>query len=421
MIKKSFWGFNKSELQYNLNSSPFQDIPIPRKAIVFLKKTDEEFREKLFQVGNQVKTGQKLSYSQDSADYVISPVTGKIIDIFSYSDAFGVSYDGITIESKGNDEWDNSFSGKASLDLAINFLENIPGKFSFRKFKNASNKIDTIIINGMDTDLGTTINQEIVKTNSANIKKGIETLKKITGVKNYLLVVPETLREEASHAGAEVKIIPSTFPNGLPAMIIKNLLNKIIPAGGNPEDIGVSVISTESTANIATTFDAKKISVIKALSIVGKDGKITNVKARIGTPISDILAKCNIFLEENDRIILGGPMLGMATYSKDLPIEPDTDAITIQSESESSKVTDYPCINCGECVRICPARIQVNLLGRFAEFGLYEDAEQYDLHSCIECALCAFVCTARRPLMQYIKLAKHEFGLTKISEAVNEQ
>ncbi|MDO9527980.1 MAG: 4Fe-4S dicluster domain-containing protein [Syntrophales bacterium] len=419
MIKKSFLGLKKPELKYNVETLPFEDVPIPQEATVFLK-TNGKSGEKLFKIGDETKTGQKLKASSDSPEYVISPVTGKITSIFSYSDAFGENYDGIKIESSESDDWDDQFKGEATLETAIEFLEFAPGKCSFRKFNDAPGKIDTIIINGMDVDLGITVNQEIVRTDSSKIKEGINSLKKITGVSNFILAVPENLYGEANSTGTTVKSIPATFPNALPIMIIKNALDKVVPAGKKPEDIGVAVISAESAVTVGEAFATGKIPVTKALSVVGKDGTVTNVKARIGTPIGDVLAKCNITLEENDRIILGGPMMGTATYSKDFPIEPNTDAITVQSESDSAQVSDYPCINCGECVRVCPAKIQVNLLCRFAEFALYEDAERYDLDSCIECGLCAYVCTAKRPLLQYIKLAKHELELIKLSEAVNE-
>ncbi len=419
MIKKSFLGLKKPEFRYNVETLPFEDIPIPQEATVFLK-TNGKSGEKLFKVGDEIKTGQKIKGSPDSSDYAIAPVTGKITSIFSYSNALGEPYDGIKIESSGSDDWDDQLTGDATLDAAIDFLECAPGKFSFRKFRDASNKIDTIIINGMDVDLEVTANQGIIKENSSKLKQGIDIFRKITGVSNFILAIPESLSGGVNSSGATVKTVPAIFPNALPIMLIKNVLDKVVPAGKSPENIGVTVISAESVIAVGETFATRKVPVTKALSVVGKDGTVTNVKARIGTPIGNILAKCNITLEENDRVILGGPMMGTTTYSKDLPIEPDTDAITVQSESDSAQISTYPCISCGECVRICPVKIQVNLLCRFAEYAMYEDAEENDLYSCIECGLCAYVCTARRPLLQYIKMAKYELGLIKLSEAINE-
>jgi len=186
----------------------------------------------------------------------------------------------------------------------------------------------------------------------------------------------------------------------------------VIPAGKRPEDIGISVISVESVAALGSAFATGKIPITKLLTVIGKDGNIFNVRTRIGSPIANLLAGCHISLEEMDKLILGGPMRGVPTYSKELPVEPDTDAILVQDIEHSLVFNDHPCINCGACVRVCPAGIQVNLLGRYIEFGFYEEAGKHDLFSCIECGLCAYVCTAKRPLLQFIITAKHELQVS---------
>jgi len=102
-------------------------------------------------------------------------------------------------------------------------------------------------------------------------------------------------------------------------------------------------------------------------------------------------------------------MQGVAAYTLYHPVQPDTDTILIQDRDEIPYVSDYPCINCGKCVRICPANVPVNLLVRFLEANMYDEAaDNFDLKSCIECGLCSYVCTSRIPLFQYIRLGKHQ-------------
>jgi electron transport complex protein RnfC len=201
---------------------------------------------------------------------------------------------------------------------------------------------------------------------------------------------------------------------------MKDMLGKVVPAGKSPEDIGVCFISAEAVASIGNAFNSGQIPVTKIFTLVKKDGSKSLVSARIGTPASDIFKAFNITLNENDRIIFGGPMTGSSVYSEDHPIQPDTDAIIVQDRDDIPVISDYPCTNCGDCIRVCPANIQIDMLVRFLEAGQYQEAaDQYDLYSCIECGLCSYVCVSGMPIFQYIRSAKYELGRANTAEATN--
>ena len=421
MIKKSFIGLVKPRLQYNLIPDQTRDLPVPSKVILLLKEPKHGGHASALKVGDAVKTGQRLSAAPDSDEYVISSVTGTISAMAPHVGTLGQRYTAITIDAGSQDEWDDSFNKTPTLDTGLKFFEYAPGSPSFKAFTDPENTIRTIVIAGMDQDVLLTANQCVVQNEAAAIKSGVDALKQMTGADRILIAVPENLVQQANTTGAEVKVVRATYPNSLPHMIMKDVLGQVVSAGDTVEDEGVFFINAEAVAALGTAFETGRLCVTKVVTVAGKDGSTTNVRTRIGTPINDVLQACNVSLNDRDRLILGGPMRGAATYSEDLGLEPDTDGIVVQDDVDSAQTTDYPCINCGECIRICPVKIPVNMLVRFLEARLYEDAAaMYDLHCCIECGLCSYVCVSRIPIFQYIKLGKYELSLIETAEAANE-
>ncbi len=421
MIKRSFWGLAKPRLNYSVTVGAVEELPVPSKVILLLKEPQNGGRGNGLKVGDSVKTGQRLSASPEGAEYVISSVTGTISDIAPYVGMLGQKCKAITIDASGQDDWDDSFSKEPTLDAALKFFEYAPGNPSFKAFADPEKSIGTIVINGMDQDLLLTANQYVVQNEAADIKGGVDALKKMTGVDRIVITVPENLVQQASNTGADVRSVNATYPSSLPHMIMKDVLGQVVLAGDTVEDAGVAFMCAEAMAALGTAFQTGRPRVTKIVTVVGKDGKTTNVRTRIGTPLKDVLQACNVSPNDRDRIIMGGPMTGAAAHSEELGVEPGTDGIVVQDEANSAQVTDYPCINCGECVRICPVKIPVNMLVRFLEGRFYEDARAlYDLDCCIECGLCSYVCISRIPIFQYIKLGKYELSLIEIAEAANE-
>ena len=425
MIKNSFFALAKPILKYPTvgvsGQEAIREIPLPSRVSLHLQGLHSDNGGLLVKTGDGVRTGQKLRIAAESRDYIISPVTGTIAAISRHPGYLGQVYHAISMDVAEEEVPDVEFeeAGRTpNSENVSNYLRSLPGAPDFASLIDVQPPLEVLVINGIDRDLLITTNQDVVRNATGELRDGVKHVKEITGVKRILLVVPPDLESQAKKTGVEVAVVDPFYPDTLPKMLVKNVLGREVPAGGRCEDVGVGFVSAEAVAALAGAFNTGKIPVEKRLTVIGKDGMSVNVKARIGTPIRAILEALNLEAGHGDRVVLGGPMTGRAVFSEETPISYDTDAIMIQDKGDSIGNSDAHCVNCGECVRACPADVPVNMLIRFLENRLYEEAaEQYDLHSCIECGLCSYVCIARIPIFQYIMLGKYELVQIQMKNA----
>jgi electron transport complex protein RnfC len=408
MLKKSFLGLTNPRIEYELLpvKVPEPERVAPSKTVtLFHSKNGDQSAAPAFQTGDRVKTGQKIALFAGEPAYVISSVTGTISSISPYTGDFGKTYSAITIAVDENEELDDPFDNQTiDLETAIAHLSFIPGNPAYSALTEPEKTIHTIVIAGVDDDLLIGTNQYIVGSALGDIKKGIGILNDMAGVDRIVLVTAGESMQGYGHIGAEVKGVGTGYPAALPQLIMKDVLGEVVPAGRNCEDMGVCFLSAEAVASIGKAYANGQIPVSKILTLVTKDGTQRLIKTTIGTPIRDILDQFNVSINEEDRIIFGGPMRGSAVYSLDHPVLPDTNGIVVVDRSDAAYASDYTCINCGDCVRACPAQIQVHMLVRFMEAGQFEEAaDNYDL--------------SRIPIFQYIKLAKYELDRARASEA----
>jgi electron transport complex protein RnfC len=426
MLKKSLFGWSLPRIEYEVLPVhvPEPDQVAASNAVTLLHpKSNQQNAPALFRVGDMVNTGQKISLFADDPAYVIATATGRISSISPFTGDYGKSYLAITINIAENEVVDNEFETvlqNPTLESAISFLAVAPGRPPLSTFADPQQNIKTIVINGVDNDLLIGTNQFIIKSRLNAVKRGIQILKSISGIDNIILTVAGETLQGYGHLGVDVKAVNTTYPSALPQLIMKDVLGQILPAGQRCEDLGVCFFSAEAVAALGTAFDGGRIPLTKVITLIGKDYSQKLIQARIGTPLKDIFTKYGLSVNEKDRVIFGGPMRGLAVYSLEQSVQPDTDAIMILDQSQAAYASNYPCVNCGDCVRTCPANIQVNLLVRFLEAGQYEEgADYYDLLSCVECGLCSYVCISKIPIFQYIKLAKYELERTNVVEAAN--
>jgi len=426
MVKRSFFNLGRPKLRYASIAAHEKepvDIPLPSMVFVRIGGAIPPNGDAPIRVGDRVRTGQRIGLGNGPRDYFVAPVTGSICGISSDTGYLGRVSTLIAVDVAPEDQWDGEFAAVARTpkrEGIVRYLGALPGRSDLGAMLAAGLAVKIFVISGVDKDLLITANQIALKNGNEDLKEGIKILRQVTGAERIILLLPPGLGFSGEGVEAEWKVVDAVYPQLLSSLVMKRFLGREVPAGKRCEDLGAGFLSAETVIALGRAFREGKIPVQKTLTVIRKDGSATNVRARVGTPVKDILSALQIETGPGDRVILGGPMTGQAVHSGQTPITWDTDGILVQDKEGGIHPSDSHCVNCGECVRACPAKVPVNMLIRYLENRLYEDAvAQYDLLSCVECGLCSYVCVAHIPLFQYIMLGKNEYAVLKSAEASN--
>ena len=415
MIKRSFIGLTEPKLKCDLvepDPKEPEAIPIPPRMILLLNEPLDSQRESIIKKGDMVKRGERIFLYKESQEYVTSPVSGTITAIAPFTGNFGKVATYFVLETNTKQDIEHSFAEFAAnpgIENADRYLRGIPGDPPLKQLADPANRYNRIVITGVDDDLICTTRQYVLSIFREKISKAVALLKQMTGINDISIAMPATMANLSAFNGMNLVRVTSDYISSLPPMIMAKHLGTPFVPGIAGNDLDICFISVEAALSLERVYEEKQPVYDKVITIIDKTGKRSRVTATIGTPIHRILTQLGVETAEQDRIIIGGPLRGIAAYTLYHPVMPDMDTLIVQASGEIPRVSDYPCINCGKCVRICPSKMPVNLLVRYLEAGLYQEAaDSFDLFSCIECGLCSYVCTAKIPIFQYIRLGKHE-------------
>ncbi len=207
--------------------------------------------------------------------------------------------------------------------------------------------------------------------------------------------------------------VPATYPQSLSELVIKNVTGK-----ENPPDVAcVSLHNLWSLGRIGHTC----FPLTETVLTVGSYSKWENFIVKEGSYVGEILENAHITIQEGDTVHRGGPLRGESLDTLDRSVTKGTHGVFVVESKDVPTIEGHsPCINCGSCVLVCPARLAPSTLSRYAEFALHDRCRNEHIFSCLDCGLCGYVCVARRPVLQYIRLAKHrllqEEALSKLEE-----
>ena len=206
-----------------------------------------------------------------------------------------------------------------------------------------------------------------------------------------------------------VKIYPlvTKYPQGSEKHLILALTGREVPSGKLPADAGCAVFNTDTCAAIYRLFNTGMPVIRRIVTVTGSAvANPKNLEARIGTPVSALFEAAGGFNESPKKMVMGGPMMGMAIYSLDVPVIKGSNGLLAFCKDEGDVSNATKCIRCGKCVDACPVRLMPTYLYQASQKGTVADMEEFNALDCIECGSCSFVCPAKLPLVQGIRCAK---------------
>ncbi len=416
--------------------NPIEKVSAPSRITLPAVPLDRSGAPHILRVetGDVVSIGQKLSEVSDGvSSFVYSPISGTVVSIDSFRYIEGGRVPSITIQSDGKERKTTTNVVRHPDDIKtvydyIGFLletglfklsMTARDIFTIRALQDDKEHrpIETLIINGIEEDLSINIESALLVQEYNSIKKGLELLKQIFQPDKTILVVEDDdkLKKLLPSTGltdiAEIVYLKNEYPISYPQLLINKITNKIIPVSEvSFLKYGLIVEPPSFLVALGEVIETKLPILNVYLTVSGESiSEPKNLKVRIGTSLKRVIDFCGGFKDNVGKIVLGGPMKGIAQYTLEAPILEKDKALWVQKGSQVVKDGYRGCFGCGKCVSVCPIGLMPNLLGRMCEFGQFEDArDRYYLFECLECGLCEYVCPARRPLVHFFKFGKLE-------------
>lgn len=424
-------GIHPADNKLQSSQSPVVDAGLPLRLIIPLRQHAGPAGDLLVQVGDKVKKGQPLTrYAKGRTVPVHASTSGTITEIGNHTVAHPSGLDDLCVilTPDGEDAWGER-NGKAdywNLERG-ELLERIQqagvaglGGAVFpthSKLDGRGQLTEILIVNGLECEPYITTDDRLMQQYADEIMDGIRVLKHLLKPKLTLIGVednkPESIEQLTRHATDEdvlVKTVPTKYPSGGAKQTIELLTGRQVPKGGRAVDIGIMVL------NVATVFAIKR-AIIDGEPLIERIVTLTgdsfkkpgNAWVRLGTPVRWLLQRFELQPEAEQRVIMGGPMMGFTLPHAMVPVVKATNCLLAPTQAElPAPGPEQACIRCSACADACPATLLPQELYWYSRAKEYDKAEKLNLMDCIECGACAWVCPSEIPLVQYYKIAKDD-------------
>ena len=415
-----------AENKHYSENKAIEKLPLSLKVYIPLIQHLGKICNPEVKVGDTVSLGQKIaSISANVYAPIHASISGKVVAIQDWPHPVLGRAKAIVIEGNGqNNDPVFSLRSKQEIDkLTLQDLRKIildagivgMGGASFPTHikLNPPKPVDTLIINGAECEPYLTSDARLMLEKTVEISAGIALVARCLGVKKVYIGIednkPEAIKAFSKISSIRIKVLKSDYPQGGEKQLIQNILGKEIPRGKLPFDVGALV---QNVATIYAIYEAvyKGKPLIERIVTVGGSCVVNtkNLLVRIGTPIKNLIEFCSPLKEDPAKIIIGGPMMGIAQYTQEVPIIKSSGGLLLMSKKEAKVLDENPCIRCAACVRFCPVGLMPCQINLASEKALWNLTKEYGASDCIECGICNYVCPSNRRLLQTIKRAKLE-------------
>ena len=414
---------------------PIRDAMLPKQAVFSMFQHIGAPAKPVVKKGDKVKVGTLLA---EAGGFVSAPVhssvSGTVSKVDSVLDASGTRRAAIYVDVEG-DEWEESVDRSGQL-VRLSDRPELDSKIIIEKIKNAGIvgmggatfpchvklspppgcKAECVIINAVECEPYLTADHRLMLEHADEILVGVSLIMKAVGVSRGYIGIennkPDAIKlmTEKSQAYPEIEVVPLQvkYPQGGEKQLIDAVIGRQVPAPpAIPINVGAVVQNVGTAFAIYEAVMHNKPLIDRIITVTGKSvSNPGNLRARLGTPMQQLMDECGGLPADTGKIIGGGPMMGKALLSLDVPMTKGSSGLLIMNSQEARRSAPQPCIRCAKCVSACPMGLEPYLLATLSTHAEWERAEANDVVSCIECGSCQFTCPSCRPLLDNIRVGK---------------
>lgn len=431
-------GVHPDDNKRHTNSIPIRVIDGISEHVFPLQQHIGAPLEPLVQIGDSVKVGTKIA---DSEAFVSAPlhssISGTVKAIEPRLHPNGAKVKSIIIENDGEYMIDESVQKRGEIeDLSAEEIIKIVreagivgmGGAGFPTHVKISppkeKKIEYVIVNGAECEPYLTSDHRVLLESPDMVLDGLRALMRVFGLSegyigieqnkpDAILLIAEKLKEE-KYSGIKLCELKTKYPQGAEKQLINAITGRVVPSGGLPADAGAVVVNVDTSVAIATAILTGMPSIRRIVTVSGDAVKEpANFEVRLGMSFDSLFEKAGGFAKEPVKIIMGGPMMGQAQSSTDVPVVKGTSALLAFSADVDVYGEDEVCVRCGKCVKSCPMHLMPLYLNMYAKDKDWQMCDKYNVLDCIECGVCSYLCPGRQHPLQNIRTAKQKVAEMK--------